>query len=171
MISLCLALRRARGGEPLSGAEIAEGLRLAGQAIEAGKDDPDALWMAGDTLSILVGEHATAASAIERALILNPNSAHAWMASGWVSGYQNRPGAAIEALQRAMRLSPLDPFGYMFSGGLAFAHLAAARYRDALEWADRSLRDQPRFSSAISVKVASCAISAKSRKRAIGSGG
>ena len=25
-----------------------KGLRLAGQAIEAGKDDPDVLWMAGD---------------------------------------------------------------------------------------------------------------------------
>ncbi len=156
MIGLCLALRRARGGEPLSDAEIAEGLRLAGQAIEAGKDDPDVLWMAGDALSILAGEHATAASAIDRALVLNPNSAHAWMASGWVSGFQNRPSAAIEALQRAMRLSPLDPLGYMFSGGLAFAHLTAARYQDALEWADRSLRDQPRFGSAISVKVASC---------------
>jgi tetratricopeptide (TPR) repeat protein len=79
------------------------------------------------------------------------------MASGWVSGYQNQPSKAIEALQRAMRLSPLDPFGYMFSGGLAFAHFIAGQYEEALEWAERCLQEQPRFSSAISIKVVSCA--------------
>jgi len=157
MIGFCRALQRGRGGPPLSDAEISDSLRLARHTLETGKDDPDALWMAGDTLAILAGEHATAASAIGRALAINPNSAHAWMASGWVSAYQNRPEQAIDALQRAMRLSPLDPLGYMFIGGLALAHLAAERYEDALEWADQCLREQPRFMSAMRIRVASCA--------------
>jgi len=88
---------------------------------------------------------------------LNPNSAQAWSASGWVSSWRNQPDPAIEAFQRAMRLRPLDPLGYMFSGGLAFAHFVARRYEKAVEWADRCLREQPRFSSVIRLRVASCA--------------
>jgi adenylate cyclase len=56
-----------------------------------------------------------------------------------------------------MRLSPLDPVGCMFSAGRAFAHFVARRYAEAVEWADRCLREQPRFSSTIRVRVASCA--------------
>src|SRR5712691_5517393 len=92
--------------------------------------------MAADAISILAHEHATAAGAIDRALKLNPNSAHAWMARGWVACCQNQPRPAIEALTHAVRLSPLDPLGYFFSGGLALAHLAAGQYQEALEWAD-----------------------------------
>ena len=38
---------KGRAWGPLSDTEIAEGLHLARQALEAGKDDPDVLWMAG----------------------------------------------------------------------------------------------------------------------------
>jgi adenylate cyclase len=141
----------------ISEAEVSESVRLARWAIATGRDDPDVLWMAGDTLSVFAGDHAAAASAIDRALTLNPNSAHACMASGWVSAYQNRPDQAIEALHRARRLSPLDPLGYMFSGGLALAHLVAGQYELAAEWAERSLNEHPRFVSAAIAKVVSCA--------------
>src|SRR5262245_8780828 len=56
-----------------------------------------------------------------------------------------------------MRLSPLDPLGWHFTGGLAFAHSAAGRYEEAIEWADRSLLEQPRFVGAISAKGVSSA--------------
>ena len=56
-----------------------------------------------------------------------------------------------------MRLSPLDPLGYTFAGGLALAHLAAGRYKEAADWAGRSLRDQPRYAIAIRMKVVSFA--------------
>jgi len=70
------------GWGPVSDAEVAEGAHLTRLSIEAGKDDPDALWMAGMTISVLAGDHATAASVIDRAITLNPNSAHAWMGRG-----------------------------------------------------------------------------------------
>ena len=89
--------------------------------------------------------------------MLNPNSAHAWMARGFLSYCQNRPEPAIEAFERAMRLSPLDPQSHLFTCGLAFAHIAAGRYEQAMEWADRSLRELPRYRSSIYVKVALCA--------------
>src|SRR6202023_1880192 len=140
-------------GGPVSDSDVAESVRLARHAVTAGKDDPEALWMAAFVLMVLAGEHATAASASERALALNPNSANAWMASGLVSCFRNRPDAAIEALQRAMRLSPLDPEGPGIKSGFAGAHLVAGRYEEALEWAAPSLPDQPLSSPPLRVRV------------------
>jgi TolB-like protein len=85
MVGFCRIVQRGRGWAPLSEAEVEEGLCLARQGLAAGKDDPDALWMAGWTIANLAGEHAAGSTAIERALALNPYSAYAWMASGYVS--------------------------------------------------------------------------------------
>jgi adenylate cyclase len=157
MVGFCRLVQRARGWGPLSDAEIEESLRLTRQALEEGKDDPDALWMGGWTIAALAGEHSAAANAIERSLALNPNSADAWMASGSVWCYRNQPGPAIEAFQRAMRLSPFDPHGWDFAAGLAFAHFLAGRYEEASEWADRSLHELPHHVPTIRLKVVSCA--------------
>jgi tetratricopeptide (TPR) repeat protein len=157
MIGRCRASQKLQGWGRISDSETAEAVRLARQAIEAGKNDPDTLWMAGNTLSFFAGEHATAASVIERALVLNPNSAHAWLVSGRVSYRENRPERAIEAFQRAMRLSPLDPLGYLVTAGLAAAHVVARQYEEAIEWADRSSRELPRYESALRNRVVACA--------------
>jgi adenylate cyclase len=98
-------------------AEVSEAVRLARRAIEAGKDDPDALWMAAHTLAFFTGENATAANVVDRALTLNPNSAYAWMVRGLVSHLQNQPERAIAALEHGMRLSPRDPWGRAFRLG------------------------------------------------------
>jgi len=157
MIGSCRIHQRAHGLGQVSDAEVTEAVRLTRRAIETGKEDPDALWMAAWTLSAFTGEHATAASVIDRALMLNPNAAHAWMVSGLVSVNQNRPDRAIEAFDRATRLSPLDPLGRGFTLGLALAHLAAGRYEEAIEWADRSLAAQPGYRPALRTKAACCA--------------
>jgi adenylate cyclase len=141
----------------VSQSEAAEALALARQALETGKDDPDVLWMAAFTLYCFAGEHAVAATAIDRALTLNPNSAHAWMARGWVSFGRGQTGPAIEALERAMRLSPLDRLGRAFTAGIARAHLVAGRYDEALDWADRTLREEPGYTGGLSAKAIACA--------------
>src|SRR5262249_16243566 len=143
---------------PLADTDVAEAMRLAKQAIETGKDDPDALWTTGITVSVFAGEAATAASLIERALTLNPNCAPAWMASGWSPCFLPRAEAAIEGFERAIRLSPLDPLGYAFTGGLAIAQLIAGHYEEAMEWVDRSLREQDRFFLSVCYKVALCGL-------------
>jgi TolB-like protein/class 3 adenylate cyclase len=79
MIGWCRVLQR-EGLQLVSEAEATEALRMARHAIEAGKNDPDTLWMAGHVILLFGGDHAAAASAFDRALMLNPNSAHAWMA-------------------------------------------------------------------------------------------
>ena len=153
MIALCRVFQRIQDWGPVAEAEVAEGARLARQAIETGKDDLDALWMAGYSMPSLAGDKATGESAVDRALLLNPNSAYAWMARGGLSYLQNRPGPAIEAYEHAIRLSPLDPLGYLFTRGLAFGHTIAGEYEEALLWADRSLREMPRYRAAINLKV------------------
>jgi len=136
--------------------EVAEGARLARQAIETGRQDPDALWMGGWAITILAGEHATGLGAIERALELNPNCALAWSFCGWLQSMLQRPDLAIEALQRAMRLSPLDPQRWIFEGGFAHAHLLAGRYEEAVQWADVALRENTRAMAILRMKAAAC---------------
>src|SRR5262249_14888459 len=88
------------------------------------------------------------------ALALNPNAAHAWMARGRIHASRNQPEEAIEAIERARRLSPFDPYTFRFANAIAGAHLAARRFEQAIEWADRALHDQPRMVEAIRPKVA-----------------
>ena len=157
MTGWCRVHQLVQGWKQLSDGDVAEGVGLAKQAVQSGRHDPDALWMAGYTLSVLDGDHVAAASAVNRALTLNPSSADAWSAKGWIACFRNQPGEGIEALHRAMRLSPLDPYEYRFCAGLALAHLVARRYEVAVEWVDRSLLEQPRYSVAIRIKVVLCA--------------
>jgi adenylate cyclase len=157
MIGLCRMHQRLQAWGLISEAEVAEGVRLARQALEQNRDDPDTLWMAGITLWYLTGEHGAAARIIDRALALNPNSAHAWNASGWASCFQNQPNRAIGSLQHAIRLSPFDPLSWMFAGGLALSYLISRRFAEGIEWADRLLHEQPRNSLGMRLKAILCA--------------
>jgi tetratricopeptide (TPR) repeat protein len=51
-------------------------------------------------------------------------------------------------------LSPFDPYTFFYAGSIAVAHFAAGRFEQAIEWADRSLHDQPRLFSSMRVKIA-----------------
>jgi adenylate cyclase len=153
LIGWCRTLQRVQGWGSVSDAEIAEAVLLARQAIEVGRDDPDVLSLAGTTIIFLAGEPAAALAAIDRALALNPNSALAWGVRGWALSSQNQLIPAIEAQQQAMRLSPPDPLAFLFSAGLAFAHLAAGGYKEAIEWADRTLHAKPRHLVTMRIKL------------------
>jgi adenylate cyclase len=144
------------GRNSVSVAEAEEIVRLAKLAIQWGKNDPEALWMAAISLSFFTEDYGTAAGLIDRAVSLNPNSAHAWNAKGWVAYYRNQPSSAIEALTRATRLSPLDPLGGYFSNGLALANLAARQYAEAVKWADRAIQEFPGGAFALRSKAIAC---------------
>jgi tetratricopeptide (TPR) repeat protein len=153
LIGFCRLHLKVHGVGQLSEEEIGQSLRLARTAIETGKDDPDALWMAAYTLSFLGGEHAAAERVIDRALMLNPNSAQGWGASGFVSLRQSRPERAIQAFERGMRLSPLDPLSRVFTSGTAMAHLYLRHYDEAIDWLDRTLAGEPRHHLAMLMKA------------------
>jgi TolB-like protein/class 3 adenylate cyclase len=157
LVGWCRYQQRVQGWGALSDEEVVEACRLARQAIEAERDDADTIWQAAWTLFLLAGEAAMAAAALDRALALNPNAAHAWSARGFIHAARNQPEAAIEALERARRLSPFDPYSFFYASNIAAAHFAARRFEQTIEWADRALHDQPRLVTAMRVKVAALA--------------
>jgi adenylate cyclase len=137
--------------------QLEEAVRLARQALQTGRDDPDCVWMAAYTLMLAHGEHAAVATIVDRALSLNPNSAHAWATCGWIHGFSGRASQAIEAHERAIRLSPRDPLAFLlFKGGLAFAHMIAGRYDEGLDYARQGLIEQPRSIALLRIKAALC---------------
>jgi adenylate cyclase len=157
LVGWCRMLQRIQGWGALAADDIAEACRLARQALEAERDDADTIWQAAWTLFLLAGEAAMAAAALDRAVALNPNAAHAWSAKGTIDASHNQPEAAIEAIERARRLSPFDPMAFFYAFNIAIAHLAARRFEQAIEWADRALYEQPRMVSAMRAKVVALA--------------
>jgi len=153
LVAWCYMLQRVQGWGALSAADVAEAARLSRQALEAARADPEVMWQAAYPLFYFTGEAAMAEAVLDRALALNPNAAHAWLVRGCIHALLNRPEAAIEALERAQRLSPFDPLGHLNAWGFAIAHIAAGRFEQAIEWADRALHDQPRLVTAIRAKI------------------
>jgi adenylate cyclase len=150
----CRLLQRTHGWISATGPEVETGLHLARRAVVAGRDDPEVLCTASYALAAFAGENETALLGIDRALMLNPNAAGAWRLKGLVCCFMERPEQAIEALERSMRLSPLDPRSYITKFGLAMANFIAGRYREALDWVERSLQEQPHYVTPLRYRVA-----------------
>src|SRR5262245_27407377 len=91
MAAWCVCLSKTNGWLFDPEREIAEGVRLARRAVAVGKDDPTALWSGGINLAYLAAEVETGAAYIDRAIVLNPNSAAAWSMSGWLRIYLGEP--------------------------------------------------------------------------------
>lgn len=161
----CRGIQRGQGWVRPIGPEDEHGIRLAKLAIEFGTNDPDALWMAAYLLSV-VGDQTTALSALDRAIALNPNSAHAWGTKALCQSLRGAAHAAVavEAGNRAIRLSPLDPLCYVYKFSVALAYLGARQYQDADVWIDDALREQPRFHASFRVKVSVCGLLGKNEE-------
>lgn len=140
-IALSRGMQRQRNWIPPAGPEVEEGIAMARQAIAAAEDDPWVLDFAGLALAQLAGDNDAALSALDRAIVLNPNFALAFGHRAVVLSYLNRPDEAIRSAHQAIRLSPLDPAIFSFYQALARAELAAGRYEAGLSWAEAALRE------------------------------
>jgi len=139
--------------------ETAETMRLAERAAELGKDDAVAISFTGFALAYVVGDIDAGAALTDRALTLNPNLAMALFASGWTGVWLGQADLAIEHFARAMRLNPLDAFIIMRAqSGIAHAHFLVGRYKDAVSWAEKALREQPNYANAMRIFAAGCAM-------------
>jgi adenylate cyclase len=157
LIAWVHVVQEAQGWSRPDEARRSETTGWAKRAIQYGKDNPEALWMAA-FVTMSTGDPKTAASIVDRSVSLNPNSAHAWMLNGWTRCFLSQTKPGVEALERAMRLSPFDPLGFTFSGGIAWAAFAEGRYEEAIEWADRALHELPIYATALPLKVAACGL-------------
>jgi hypothetical protein len=140
-LALSRGMQRHRNWIPPAGPEVEEGIAMARRAIAAAGHDPWVLDFAGLALAQLAGDTDAALSALDRAIVLNPNFAIAFGHRALVLAYLNRPEEAIRSGRQAMRLSPLDPVMFAFYQALALAELAAGRYEAGLSWAEQALRE------------------------------
>jgi adenylate cyclase len=81
--------------------------RLNERAIETGRDDPQALAMAGFAIAFFDRKHEEALAQIERALTLNVNAAQAWANGGWIHCWIGNHEKSVECFENAIRLSRL----------------------------------------------------------------
>jgi adenylate cyclase len=128
-------------------------VRMAREALAEARDDPTSLRFAAQVLAYSAKEYETALGAIERALYLNPNSAHGYTGSGWVNAYAGRPLVAIEHFHRAMRLSPIDPERGIALSGIGMSYLMLERFDEALQWGEQALREMPNYGSSHRVVI------------------
>ncbi len=99
----------------------AHAVALARSALADSPDDPTVLRCAGFVLGYLGRDLDAARAALDRALVLNGNSAAVLTFSGWVHNWRGEFSAARDEFARAIRLSPLDPLLIGLWGGLSMA--------------------------------------------------
>lgn len=137
---------------------FAQGVRHCHEAASLGRNDSEALWMAGLALVHLAGEHDFSLALIERSLNLNPNSANAWTASCLIHSYLGNSDTAIDHFQRAQRLNPLDLSQHLHWNTLAWAYLGAGRYEEAAEAAEKTLSIQPDYPPGLRLSAVTCGL-------------
>ena len=92
-----------------------------------------------------------AAAALDRSLMLNPNSAQALMFSSFVHSHAGRRADRHRPCSRAMRLSPLDPIGYRTKSAMGLACLIAGRMDEANDWQDKALHEHSHYVPALDI--------------------
>ena len=125
-------------------------------AAELAPDDPEVHVALGNAAR-LQGRDADAIAEYERAASTNPNlvTAHSNLGSMLAAG--GRSEDAIAHLESALRLSPCDPWAWAFHLDIGTAHVAAARYEEAVEAIERSLAQRPDWANAWGILAAACA--------------
>lgn len=152
----CYQFQRLMGWVPLQGIEVERGAGFARLAVEIGKNDSEALWMAAHAISNLSGEADQARDLIERSLSLNPSSASAWTSSCHIHTMLGRFDTAIEHAETSQRLNPIDQLHHVHWNIVGLAHFGAGRYEAANASADKALSVQPTYPHALRLKVATC---------------
>jgi TolB-like protein/Tfp pilus assembly protein PilF len=157
MAAFCYSQRKAFGWVTDRSHDIAEATPLARRAMELTRDDALALSRAGMVLAYVVEDFDSGALLLDRARTLNPNLSAVWHASGWLKVWIGEPETAIEYLERFIRISPLDPLMHSVRSAIAFAHVFAGRFTEAVSYAEKALADNPNTHQALRATALSCA--------------
>jgi tetratricopeptide (TPR) repeat protein len=88
-----------------------------------------------------VRRHESAVFELRKAIELDPSFAQAYYALAMALGTGGHPDAALHQIEMAMRLSPQDPYFGQFLVRQAEAFLFLGRLEEAVEAAERSLRE------------------------------
>lgn len=152
-----LTMRMANGWGKGMEEEGAECVRLARAAIQADRDDADAIYPAGMSLVFCATDVEVGINMLDRSLAMNGNCAQAWTLSGQARVYIGDNETALDHLDRARRMNPLDPMTYLTLMVSAFAHMFESRFEQAIDFAQRSLKEHASAVSTYRVLAASYA--------------
>jgi adenylate cyclase len=120
-----------------------DALEKAQLAAGLASDDPFVLTVLGAAHTI-TREFQTALYLLEKALVLDPNSAWAWNRSGWLRTFCDDPETGIAHFERAIRLSPFDPMIFNSYAGIGDAHFVTGHYAEAIRWLEKARLAHPK---------------------------
>jgi len=118
----------------------ADALRFAEKAVQLDGEDAFNRYALGRALT-LVRRHDSAVFELRKAIELNPSFAQAHSALAMALATGGHPEEALPHIELAMRLSPQDPYFGQFLVRRAEACLFSGRVVEAVEAAERSLRE------------------------------
>ena len=118
----------------------ADALRFAEKAVELDGQDAFNRYALGRVLT-LVRRHDSAVFELRKAVELDPSFAQAHYALGMALATGGHPEDSLPHIDLAMRLSPQDPYFGQFLVRKAEACLFLGRLEEAIESAERSLRE------------------------------
>jgi adenylate cyclase len=119
--------------------DVAEAIQYARIALAIGRDDPTTLRLAAPPTAFLGGDIDAGRMAIERAVMLNPNSAATLVIRGVFRLFADEWAIARDEFTRAMRLSPFDTEMRIMLWGLSVAVSELGEVEEALEFARRAI--------------------------------
>jgi adenylate cyclase len=142
--------------------ENAEVARLVRIVLHIGQDDAAALSNTGWAVAHVLRDLPHAQALVGRAVMLNPNLAHAWADSGWINVWLGNPAVAVEHLTRAMRHDPLHGERQStMRSAMAHALFFLDKYDEAMAWAERILRENPDAHPGLRIFAASAAFAGR----------
>ena len=102
-------------------------------------------------------KHDLAITEAKKAVELNPSNAFAHFHLGNVLDFAGHPDEGISNMEKGLQLNPRDPRYNFLMAVVARAHLNARRYKDAVEWANKSIHRQPDHARAHAILAISLA--------------
>lgn len=138
--------------------------RVCDTALKAVAMDPDngsALAVAAWALSVVGHDAERGCEYAEHALRVDPNSAYVRMQSAYAFLWSDQLERAMSNFEIARRFNPFDTRAYTTVVGLAYCHLFAGRYLEAIRCAERAIELAPNFAAALRTLAVSLAHSGR----------
>ncbi len=123
------------------------------QALQT--EDASTLAHAAIALALATRDYAAALEMIDRAIAINPNSAHAHGHGSVINTWGGNYDRSIALSEHALRLSPLDPLSVMPLAGQAGARMMKGEYEAAIALARRALQVYPTHTPSFLIMMAS----------------
>jgi TolB-like protein len=109
------------------------GQEFARRALHHGPGDPRVLIAAAMAAVFLSNDLDMAATLVEQALVINPNSSTHLMLRGWIKLLRGDAAPALEEMEAALRLNPQLGLGSFALLTLGYCHLGLKRFAEAIK--------------------------------------